>query len=430
MVAGRGRCASEIVARLARAGLRTPRGTVQAVLKVWVLMNLPTTAARLAQVQSHGFMTDADLVNAQIFFVKLALLFSDPFYGCSNNCELLKLFLGLPGLYPLWQMLMGRRYRTVAELVRLKVMYDFQQHPANRTLDIFGISPARVGSLCREPCGMGRRALPTEIIARELIRRNMSLDEHIFHFMLWGHIDHESGHNLAPSEEEIYMEDTEHANRSVDVSYEFHPMHCRKERWEHISEAERSDVRRAETRIEEYITLFDTATLEDYGASPTSEPYEPGEGLYPCADNVDDPGVEDTHFIGRRKFIGHWEASINAQLRRVASRLRSTNSGHGATETDSVTTALSHLVLDRHEQLPEIASPEAQERPGRYRFPTTFDYDGPSRHHRFAGGVPPPIEERSIEIDGWDDYEEHFDVCCGPFAGDSDSDDEDENQGG
>ena len=78
---------------------------------------------------NYGTFQDyEDLVKAEIFFVKLAMLFNDPRLG-PESCELVKIVLGQPGGFQvLWEMLLGRAWRSTQELVHLKVSYDGVPH--------------------------------------------------------------------------------------------------------------------------------------------------------------------------------------------------------------------------------------------------------------------------------------------------------------
>ncbi|KAI3323316.1 hypothetical protein HD806DRAFT_544660 [Xylariaceae sp. AK1471] len=429
MVMARGRMVREIVSHLARAGLRTPRDTASTLLKVWTLMDVPTTQGRVLATRDRRFMTDMDLVKAHIFFVKLALLFSDPFYG-TDKCELLELFLGQRGLGPLWQMLMGHKYRTTAELLQLKVRHDFVPNMyLYREQSILGVPAAQIGKGFHENRGKGAAHLvrPTELIARELIRRDLNLESHIFHLMLWGHVHQTSGRNLAPSEDEIYMRDTDYANRSIDNSCEYQPLHCRKERWDQLSIPERRQVLRDEERIEAYISRRDSSTLGDYAGFDANVDYGgPGEGIHPyCDSDSDDEKVAaDGKPNARpktRRLISSWEASVIAQLQCIESGAGSGESGQDmegdqeseATDSDQGT-AMARLAL-QSEGMPEYAMGQPQ-RAGRYRFPPAFDFDDPFRGTPFVG-VGPPVEEAPFEMFAWDAYEDHFDTY---FTADAD----------
>ncbi|OAR01468.1 hypothetical protein LLEC1_03884, partial [Akanthomyces lecanii] len=101
LVVGRDRYCREIRAILARNGHRTPSSMHPTLLKLWLCLDIPTSAQRAALLRNKDVWADADLYNAQLLFVKLGMHFNDPVYG-PNTYELLHLMLGQRGLYPLW----------------------------------------------------------------------------------------------------------------------------------------------------------------------------------------------------------------------------------------------------------------------------------------------------------------------------------------
>ncbi|KAI1076339.1 hypothetical protein F5B20DRAFT_584465 [Whalleya microplaca] len=254
MVVNRSSMACDILAHLARAGLRTPRNTHVAVLKTWLLMDVPHTWTRVAFARSAGLFTDEDLLNAQLFFVKLAMLFNDPLYG-PNDCELLELFSAQKGWYPLWQMLFGHRYRTTHELLQLKVRYDADPDAKYQNEPILSVPATEVGKLYLEGWGKGKTRLlrPEQIIAMESTRRDLRLETHLLHLAIWGFVDQATGRNLAPTEEEIYMSNAEYKNRSIDTTGEFTETHCKKDRWHSLSDAQRQKIIREDELYEEHL---------------------------------------------------------------------------------------------------------------------------------------------------------------------------------
>jgi hypothetical protein len=428
MVADRFRKVREILAHLARAGFRTPLGTDTTLLKVWMLMDVPTTRDRALLMSSRqNFMTDSDLVNGHIFFAKLMLHLTSPCYG-PNSCELLSLFFSQRGLNPLWQMLMGHKYRTTAELLHLVVRTRFVPPDQYKGQPILGIPAAQIGTGHREHWGTGtgtvtgtatgNLARPLDLFAHQLIRRDLRLNPHIYHFMLWGHIDHATGRNLAPTEDEIYMRDADYANQSIDISCEFQPFHCRKARWNTLSTRERNEALRAEERLEAYICSFDKASLDDFSTADAASE-DMGNDIYPpvkdSSDNDDEDGTQNPR-PKKRVVIGSWEAGIVAQLRRIESGVRTIyavpktwrDDQSEAVEMDPLMTAISYLTRPS-ECVPRISRPDAKEkkktkkpppRPGRYRFLPVCNSDDPYRATPFAN-VGPAVEEPSTERQRW-----------------------------
>ncbi|KAK8100036.1 hypothetical protein PG999_010410 [Apiospora kogelbergensis] len=160
----------DILAHLARRGLRTPPGTNTALLKLWNLIATPTNELRrslirgdarssanincqcyileakaalkagkplpplkklklLSEIGMAGLpeeilaFTDHDLLRMQCFFLKLELRFNDPIYGPEDQ-DLSYLMLGQRSLFPLRQLLFGEKYHTMDEMMALKVRFD------------------------------------------------------------------------------------------------------------------------------------------------------------------------------------------------------------------------------------------------------------------------------------------------------------------
>jgi len=230
LVVNRGRIVREIVAYMARKGFRLPARMDQTLLKCWIVMEQPRRAQQTEVIRT--LFRTRDLLNAQVFFVKLGFLCNDPHHG-PGSIKLLDAFLERKSLVPLWQMLMGRKYRTTAEVLYLKVLLNptpvaasgEQRQAGGRT---FAIRPSTWPL--------------TFLVAEELSRRTYDVTKHLVHFSLWGHIDPATGRNLTPSVEEIYVEDEEHANRSIDTSSDFKPFHCRRARWNKLTAEERQQV--------------------------------------------------------------------------------------------------------------------------------------------------------------------------------------------
>ncbi|CAK7206031.1 hypothetical protein SEUCBS139899_008814 [Sporothrix eucalyptigena] len=182
MLASRERKVRDIVAVLARSGHRLPRTSATAALKkMWLLMDIPTNSGRVLVLKDEELFTDLDLLTIQMFHVKLVLHFHDPLWGPDVNGEeqgvwpvpppppqeflslnvsdffgdsgyskddemaaaaaardyimmhqrqlpehsLVELLLGQrSGFNVLWNLLRGKAYRTLSEVVELKAKYD------------------------------------------------------------------------------------------------------------------------------------------------------------------------------------------------------------------------------------------------------------------------------------------------------------------
>ncbi|RYO85310.1 hypothetical protein DL764_009193 [Monosporascus ibericus] len=271
----------DILAHLARSGLRTPKYTLQVVLKLWLVTDIPTNAGRVAMMKAPGFLTDEDLVRAQIFLVKLALRFTDPGYGPCDTA-LLELVLGQRGGFEvLWLMLFGHAYRTTAELLRLKVRHDFVLPEGQELMAssedgrkrLMGVPEEEIGRGCLEGWGKGigldvgddgkpkepprRLWQPDLLVIVEAVGRRLGLEKHLMHHVMWGNVDPVTGRNLVPQEDELYMSDSERKNRAVDTSREYTAHHCAKDRWGRLSDEEKRRVAHRDDLLANRLDEFD-----------------------------------------------------------------------------------------------------------------------------------------------------------------------------
>ena len=248
LVTGRDRYCREICAILARNGHRTPASMHTTLLKLWLLLDIPTTSQRSALLRNESIWTDYDLYNAQMLFVKLGMHFNDPVYG-PNTYELLHLVLGQKGLFPLWQLLMRKRFTHLPEILALKVRYDMHMPPGHWGHEFFdtsihGVPYDQVGRGHLECWGQGTGHLmrPDELVPIEAVARGLELDKHIMHMMAWGYVDMTTGENLVPSEEEMYISDEEGVLAHMDTSHHWQKKHVLKKRFHQLSAAEQQEI--------------------------------------------------------------------------------------------------------------------------------------------------------------------------------------------
>ena len=250
LVLNRDRCCREIIAILARNGHRCPPRMHSTLLRLWLLMDISTTRQRQAILRNTELWTDVDLYNAQFLFTKLAMAFNDPVYGPSTN-DLLILIMGQKGLYPLWQLLMRKKYTTLPELLDLSVRYSFQIDPDHWTGDFFsstsnvhGVPYDEAGTVHLEGWGMGEMHLmrPDELVPLEAVTRGLELDQHIRYMMVWGHVDFATGENLVPTEEEMYISDDERVLAHMDTTHHWRRKHVLKKRWHTLSLQQQRDI--------------------------------------------------------------------------------------------------------------------------------------------------------------------------------------------
>ncbi|GAO19276.1 uncharacterized protein UV8b_04968 [Ustilaginoidea virens] len=245
LVLGRDRHCREILAVMARNGLLMPKTMHHTLLRLWLLMDIATSGQRQALLRNQDMWTDEHLYNAQMFLVKLSMLFNDPIYGPMTN-ELLRVTMGQKGLYPLWQLLLRKRFTNVAEIVELQVRYDWepprQLYAAagsrpDEAVVIHGVPLQEVGRDHLEGWGLGEAHLlrPDELIPLEAVARGLELDSHLMYMMTWGYVDFETGDNVVPSEDDVHMSDEEDALGHADTSGHWKRKHALKKRFGALS---------------------------------------------------------------------------------------------------------------------------------------------------------------------------------------------------
>ncbi|VUC19926.1 unnamed protein product [Clonostachys rosea] len=279
----RDRCSRDIMAIMARNGHRVPKAMYTTLLRMWLVMDLSTSAQRRALMRNKEIWTDCDLYNAQLFFVKLGMHFNDPVYG-PNTLELVQLMMGQRGLYPLWQLLMRKRFTTLPEILQLKVQYDMQMPPNHWGHDYYGgeihdVPFHKVGTGHCEGWGNGRGHLqrPDELVPLEAVYRGLDLDEHLPHMVLWGYFDWTTGQNLVPTEEEMYIPNEEKALEHMDTTHHWKKRHVMKKRWAKLTKEEQQTL--IEDDADE--SLRAQAWMgEDYdGSSDDGAPYNPNDEI-------------------------------------------------------------------------------------------------------------------------------------------------------
>ncbi|KAH6892273.1 hypothetical protein B0T10DRAFT_401379, partial [Thelonectria olida] len=250
MVLGRDRYIREIMAIMARNGHRMPKGMYSTLLRLWFLMEICTSRHRLHWLADKRKWTDQDLYNAQFFFVKLSMHFSDPVYGTNGNCNgLLRIMLGQKGLYPLWQLLMCKKYRTFEESIDLFLRYDYEPGrgmwaDSADSGELYGVPLYMIGQGHLEGWGKGSKHLmrPDEVIPVEAIRRGLELDDHLMDMVVWGYIDFKTGENLVPTEDELYISDEENALEHVDTRQHWRRKHALKKQWPKLTPEQRREI--------------------------------------------------------------------------------------------------------------------------------------------------------------------------------------------
>ncbi|KAH7172171.1 hypothetical protein DER46DRAFT_550048 [Fusarium sp. MPI-SDFR-AT-0072] len=251
LVIGRDRYCREVIAMMARMGFRMPHTMYSTLLRLWVLLEIPTTRQRQLFLRSRKYWTDIHLYNAQFFMVKLSMAFTHPFFN-PISIDMVKLMLGQKGLYPLWQCLMRQKYRTMSECMELKARYDLllprsiwgliqrEKYPS-----AYGVPVHEVGLGHLEGWGKGVLHLgrPDQILPIEAVSRGLHLDDHITQMMVWGYIDFETGENLVPTEEEMYISDEDEKLNKADNTHHWQSKHALKKRWNELTPEQQQEIK-------------------------------------------------------------------------------------------------------------------------------------------------------------------------------------------
>lgn len=220
MVVHREKTIRDILAMMAREGHRMPSGMGLSLKKMWLLMDVSTSAQRV-QLLHSPFFTGKDLYNMQMFFVKLDMRFNDPIDGPGDDA-LRKLMLGQRSLTTLCKLLKREICRDPVDIIKMAVRYAYRVVPQLRGLPMFGIPPQDIGTGHLEGWGKGRVHLlrPDELVIRESVRRGLGLKDHIMGMFLWGYVDPMTGLDIEVTEEEMYMSEDEDQDSSSDQEVE------------------------------------------------------------------------------------------------------------------------------------------------------------------------------------------------------------------
>ncbi|KID87602.1 hypothetical protein MGU_05251 [Metarhizium guizhouense ARSEF 977] len=249
LVLRRDRCCRQIIGIMARNGFLMPRSMHGTLLRLWLLMDIATSGQRQALLRNRDIWSDNHIYNAQMFFMKLLMAFNDPTYG-PGSPELLHLFLGQKGLYPLWQLLMRKRFTTLPDLIDLQVRYQYEIPPelddneAGEQTTIHGVPLHEVGTGHYEGWGLGDSHLlrPDELIPLEATARTLDLEHHLMYMMMWGYFDTRDGDNIVPTEEDMYISDEENVLKHMDTSYHWKKKHALKKKFFHLSAEEKQKI--------------------------------------------------------------------------------------------------------------------------------------------------------------------------------------------
>ncbi|KAH8686059.1 hypothetical protein BGZ60DRAFT_477942 [Tricladium varicosporioides] len=205
MIIHRESAVRDILACMAQQGHRTPKGMGFSLKKMWLIMEIATTAQRVQLMQSKYF-ADLDIYHIQLFIIKLDMRFNDPIDG-PGEATMRKIFLGQKGLGPLWKLLRRLAFTDAMEVVKLGIKYAYTVSPEHKGMSLWGIAGKDIGRDHLEGWGRGRvhLARPDELVIREAVRRRLDMKNHLMEMMLWGYVDPTTGANIQVTRDEMQM---------------------------------------------------------------------------------------------------------------------------------------------------------------------------------------------------------------------------------
>jgi len=196
----------EIVAWLAVGGHRTPvQQTIDAVKKMWFLIDIPVSSARVALIHNSAYFTKQTLAALMMFFIKLDMFWTDPISYTGGERVLRQFLLAERTLTTLWNFLRGADGTQRLDALILWVKHGYkrrarwgpetaEEQKKNDYKDkqpIFGVPAKLVGRYGYECYGLGDKRLirPDELVLREQLRRGMDLQRQWLRMIRWGFLD-------------------------------------------------------------------------------------------------------------------------------------------------------------------------------------------------------------------------------------------------
>jgi hypothetical protein len=194
--------ARQTVVRRVLGEVGCPRGWEEVVCKMWGVMEMKTTAVRLAFLRDADIWTDADLLLATAFLVKLDMRFSDPVTG-NGMAGLSHMLLTQKSLTTLANVLTGKVTLDYDDatmmLVRTYPMGDLDADGIPWLDDEVdnGVPWEEWGLLMKEGWTQygARMESVVDMIITEGIRRELHIQQDLLDFVMCGYVDRE-GKNL------------------------------------------------------------------------------------------------------------------------------------------------------------------------------------------------------------------------------------------
>ncbi|EME82230.1 uncharacterized protein MYCFIDRAFT_83526 [Pseudocercospora fijiensis CIRAD86] len=267
MVVWREGVVKDIMTQLVTKGLRTPRGSRDAIKRLWFMLDLPLNAHRLALMRCREYFSNKTLELLTHFLLKVDMFFTDPALalyrfnhpnqrvwpnrwanGAALGCNLREKLLAERSLTSLWRVMRGwspdpaagfRPIRAM-DILNLWMRHQFRfrrnaPHGMDRTRKIMKKQmrdfmdtgyeriwrpetydddvPTPVTATAPRVNRPRPLLRPDELIMAESINRQLSLHREWTTMMLWGFVDPNGRDVRVPSEKEIISKTREHWTR-------------------------------------------------------------------------------------------------------------------------------------------------------------------------------------------------------------------------
>ena len=207
----RGVC-HDMLIRMATQGLLCPPGTLDALQRIWFILDLPVNKQRTALLTSKTYFPDKVLERMMFFLIKLDMRFTHPLppsYPAGHPDQrrfpnrvagahvsgvlLRKTLLAEKSLTPLWRVLRGWSWdsqlpqtpMTRLDLIRLWVRHHYTPHPLLpydvKKLSIMGIPWWEVGTAGLERAGIGISSISGKQVSftdPSIVGKTATLDRH------------------------------------------------------------------------------------------------------------------------------------------------------------------------------------------------------------------------------------------------------------
>ena len=190
---------NDIIVRLGLCGHRLPRRASITIKKIWLLMDMPTTATRVGLMHNANLWTKEDLLVATMFFIKLDMRFSHPVEGCGDTA-LRELLLCQRGLTMLWKTLRGESLQNKLQILQQYARCYYRPPtdiPNLQSYPIMGIPAREVGKYCYEfwgKTGSDTKLLrPDQLVIGESARRNLMMGQRLLGLMFYGYVNPKTG---------------------------------------------------------------------------------------------------------------------------------------------------------------------------------------------------------------------------------------------